>query len=167
MWVTQRLTADHDLSGFTSGQPELDDWLRREAVRAQRQDVERVYVWTPEHELRVVAFYSIKPTQVAAETVSRGLGGGHSIVPAWLLARLALLTELQGRGAGGQLLRDALEACVTASDQGAGRIIVVDPISVAARDFYLHYDFVDTKAGGGRMAMKVATARSALGLTSS
>jgi len=164
MWVTQRLTEDHDPSDFESGQQALDDWLRREALRAQRQDVERTYVWTAPDDSAIVGFYSIKPTQVAATSVTRGMAGGHSVIPAWLLARLALRRDQQGCGLGGQLLRDALEACVLASRQGAGRVIVVDPIDAAARAFYRHYGFAETKAPGSRLAMKVATARAALEL---
>lgn len=45
---------------------------------------------------------------------------------------------------------------------GGGRIIVMDPIDQAARDFYRHHDFVPTK-GDDRLVMKVATAEAALG----
>ena len=163
MWLASRLAADHDTSAFDSGQPALDQWLRREALRAQQQDVARTYVWTAPDSPVVVAYYSLCPTQVAAASVSRSVAGGHSVVPGILLARLAVHRDLQGRGLGSQLLRDALEVCVASSRIGAGRLIVVDPIDAAARAFYLHHNFIDTRAGD-RMVMKMATARNALGL---
>lgn len=82
-------------------------------------------VWTVPGSRRVIGFYSIKPTQVTAASVSRGIAGGHNVVPGWLLARLALHCEVHGSGYGGQLLRDALESCVAAVRHGAGRVIIV------------------------------------------
>lgn len=164
MWITRPLDSDHDPSSFDSGQSSLDDWLRNEAARAQQQDVARTYVWTRSDDPAIFAYYSITPTQITSDSVTRGIAGGHTIVPGFLLARLALHRDIQGRGYGGQLLRDALETCVNAAHLGAGRVVVVDPIDGAARDFYRRYDFVDTKAADDRMVLKVATARSALGL---
>lgn len=164
MWTTQPLDSGHDASGFDSNQPPLDDWLRSEAARSQQQDVARTYVWTKTDDPVVVAYYSIAPTQITSASVTRGIAGGHTIIPGFLLARLALHREIQGQGYGGQLLRDALETCVTAARLGAGRVIVVDPIDNQARNFYHHYGFVDTKATGDRMVLKVSTARKALDL---
>lgn len=163
-WRTGELGPEHDCAGFHSGHATLDEWLRRHALRSQHQDVTRTYVWTATGDLEVVAYYSIQPTQVTAADVSRGVAGGHSIVPGYLLARLALDRRLQGRGLGRQLLRNALETCVNAAATGAGRVIVVDAIDEAARDFYVRHGFSNTKTDSHRLVMKVATARAGLRL---
>jgi len=88
----------------------------------------------------VVAFYSIAPTQFARDELpSRSLAGGYSVVPGYLVARLALTRSLHGQGLGTQLLLDG-----------------------DAHRFYVHHDFQPIQ-GSHRLLMKVATARAALG----
>lgn len=96
------------------------------------------------------AYYSIAPTEVVREGLPRSAGGGHSRVPGYLLARLALAQDLQGRGLGSQLLLGAIEVMVTASQAAAGRLIVVDAVDEAAHRFYAHHGFVPI-AGGNRL----------------
>jgi ribosomal protein S18 acetylase RimI-like enzyme len=87
--------------------------------------------------------------------------GGYSTVPGYLIGRLALHRELQGRGLGTQLLLDALEVIAAAAEHGAGRVIVVDAIDEHAAAFYERHDFMRVR-GGMRLVMKVATARKEL-----
>jgi len=112
-----------------------------------------------------MAYYSVAPTSVRREDVGSRYAGGQSIIPAYLLARLALDCKLRGQDLGGQLLLNALETIILASGRGGGRLIVVDPLHERAAQFYARHDFKAIQ-GQRRMVMKVATARSALGVTS-
>lgn len=140
-WESTRIRASHDLHEFDSGNQALDEWLRREALRADRQSTARTTVWVPRNEQRVVAFYSIAPTQVLRDGISRAASGGRSVIPAYLLARLALDNSLHGRGLGSQLLLDAVETVVRASEIGGGRLLVVDAIDEDADGFYRAHGF--------------------------
>ena len=40
----ERLSAEHDVSGFDSGEPVLDDWLRRRAMPNETSGASRIYV---------------------------------------------------------------------------------------------------------------------------
>lgn len=161
-WKSQPLGGHHDLAHFDSGVGSLDVWLRTQAVRADHSDTARTYVWTGSGTHRVVTYYAITPTQIRREELSRSRTGGVSVVPGYLLARLALDRSLQGQGLGGQLLRDSLEVIVAAAGQAAGRLIVVDATDDAAAGFYRHYDFQPVVGDPHRLVMKVATARRAL-----
>jgi hypothetical protein len=44
----------------------------------------------------VLAYYSIAPTQVARTEITRSLAGCYSVIPGYLLARLALDERLHG-----------------------------------------------------------------------
>lgn len=162
-WEHAELTAEHDCSGFRCGHPELDAWLQRHALRSQQQDITRIYVWTAPASENVMAYYSVQPTQIVAADVSRAVSGGNTVIPAYLIARLVLHVDLQHEGLGRHLLRDALETIVAASDRAAGRAVVVDPIDLVAREFYLRNDFTETKGEGGRLVLKIATLRAAFG----
>ena len=54
----QRLTAEHDLEGFTCGREELDDWLRRHALDSERRDIARTFVVCSGRR-RVAGYYSL------------------------------------------------------------------------------------------------------------
>lgn len=164
-WTSELLAASHDLSAFDCGQQSLDEWLRSTALRAQDAHVTRTYVWTGRDDPTVVAYYSVAPTQLMRSDLSRGQTGGFTVVPAYLLARLALDKSLQGQGLGSELLIDALEVIVTASRHSGGRLIVVDAIDGAAVAFYRRHDFEPIKNDDQRLVMKVATAHQALNIT--
>jgi predicted GNAT family N-acyltransferase len=161
-WQSQPLKDLHDLSGFSCGVDSLNTWLQTQARRADRSDTARTYVWTEPGSPAVIAYYAIAPTQVRREGLGRSMHGGVSVIPAYLLARLAVDRSVRGQGLGGQLLRDALEVIVAAAGQAAGRLIVVDAIDQTAAAFYRHYDFQPVAGNPHRLVMKIATARQAL-----
>jgi GNAT superfamily N-acetyltransferase len=160
-WWSGRLGPEHETADFACGHEPLDRWLKSEAVRAEEAGISATTVWTPAGERRVVAYYSVAPTQIRREELPKGMSGGYSSIPGYLLGRLALHQDLQRQGLGGQLLLDALEVIVAAAAHSAGRVIVVDAIDGAAARFYEHYGF--TRIGAtDRLALKVATANTAL-----
>ncbi|MDR3068078.1 MAG: GNAT family N-acetyltransferase [Cellulomonas sp.] len=141
MWRVRPLDTDHDTSTFSCGNLVLDDWLRHQAWRAMVQNTARTYVWTDGDDPSVVAYYAIAPTQVRRDGLSRSTSGGHSVIPAVLVARLALDRSLHGQGLGTCLLLDALDHLADAVDQVAGRLVVVDAIDDDAVRFYAHHGF--------------------------
>ncbi len=160
-WWSARLGPEHETANFACGHEPLDHWLNAHAARAEEAGISATTVWTPAAEHRVVAHYSVAPTQVRRDEVPKGMSSGYSSIPGYLLGRLALHQDLHGQGLGGQLLLDALEVIVAAAAHSAGRVIVVDAIDDTAARFYEHYGF--TRIGAtDRLAMKVATADAAL-----
>lgn len=160
-WRSEPLSEAHDLTGFDCGVESLTRWLVDQARRAHRSGTARTYVWTaPDNQ--VVAYYSIAPTRLLREEVSGGQAGGVSVVPAYLLARLALDASLHGQGLGGELLLDALDVLVDAADRAGGRLIVVDAVDENAVGFYRRYGFIPIKGDLRRLVVKVETVRQAL-----
>jgi GNAT superfamily N-acetyltransferase len=164
-WQEQQLKASHDAANFDCGNPALNVWLVNSALRAQTSGTARTYVWADTDTGAVVAFYAIAPTQVSREEVGRSMSGGVGVIPAYLLAKLALHHDLKGQGHGSALLLSALRVIIRAADKGAGRLIVVDAIDDEAAAFYQHHDFTPVPGNPRRLMMKVATARQALGLS--
>jgi GNAT superfamily N-acetyltransferase len=161
-WSSEPLGEQHDLTRFACGNDTLDAWLREHALRAHRAGVSNTTVWTASTDNVVVAYHAIAPTQLArADLPSRSLSAGYSTLPGFLVGRLALDRSLQGQGLGGQLLLDALERILAASELAGGRLIAVDAIDDAAERFYIHHGFQPI-AGTPRRVMKIATARAAL-----
>jgi len=101
-YLSEVLGDNHRLDTFTCGKDPLDAWLKSQARRAHGAGTARTYVWTRPGSSAVLAYFSIAATQVVRSDVPRPLTGGYSVIPAYLLARLALDHTLQGRGLGGQ-----------------------------------------------------------------
>ncbi len=158
-WVSEPLSKDHHARDFDCTKPPLNLWLQEQALRAQDAGVSRTYVWTTPGDYRIAAYYSLAPTEIRREEISRSLSGGSSTVPAYLLARLALDRSLHGQGLGGELLFDALEVIVKSAKIGGGRLIVVDALDEDATRFYLRHDFQPVKDNPQRLVLKVATVR--------
>lgn len=163
VWTSEALDVHHDLAHLDCAREELDRWLLHEALRAQAAGSAHTTVWSRPGDPVAVAFYSIAPTQFARDDLpSRSLAGGYSVVPGYLVARLALTRSLHRQGLGTQLLLDALERVVGAATNAGGRLIAVDALDEDAHRFYVHRDFRPIP-GSRRLVMKVATARAALG----
>lgn len=111
---------------------------------------------------RIRAYFSLAPTEVTRDSLTRSQSAGYHNVPAYLLARLALDVDLRGRGYGGQVLVDALGRAARAADAGGGRLIVVDALGDEAAGFYRHFGFVPVKGNPQRLVLKVATVRALL-----
>jgi GNAT superfamily N-acetyltransferase len=159
---SQSLSDAYRFDGFDCGKEPLNDWLGSQARRAQVAGTAKTFVWTLPRDCQVVAYFSIAPTQVIrSDLPSARLAGGYSLIPGYLLARLALARSLHGQGLGQQLLLDALSRIVEAAGRGGGRLVVVDAIDESAHAFYRRHDFVSV-TGSQRLYLKIETARLAL-----
>lgn len=129
------LASHHELDEFCSGVEPLDDWLKRHARHNETEGGSRTYVLCSER--RVVGFYSL-----AASSVLSGAATGRvrrnmpNPVPVVLLGRLAIDQNWQGRGLGGDLLRDAVLRVFAAGASIGVRAILVHAISMEAKGFY-------------------------------
>lgn len=154
--------ADHDLSGFACGKPELDDWLRRHARTTTGQGT-RTYVLVDEEDL-VVGYFALAPHLLMRDDAPPRLARGapHQI-PAILLAKLALDSTLHGSGLGRDLLVHALGTILDAARRAGGRVVLVDAIDDEARAFYERHDFQVLPGQPRRLVLKLSTVAKALG----
>lgn len=154
-FVSEALTSQHDLATFESGQPTLNEWLKTSALHAQANRTARTFVWH-RGDRRVVAWFSLAATVMKREDappkVSRG---SPTIVPAILLARLALDRSHQGHGHGTHLLADAALRVITATESVAARFLIVDAIDETAARFYARHGFARIP-GQLRLVQKVS-----------
>ena len=137
----EKLSARHDLSGFDSGEPALDDWLRRRAERNVASGASRTYVVCVGR--KVVGYYTLAAGAIAhAGAPGRIRRNMPDPVPVMLLGRLAVDKAFHGQGVGTGLLRDAVLRIVQAAEIAGIRAILVHAISEEAKRFYEKYGFV-------------------------
>lgn len=113
----------------------------------------------------VVGYFAVAPHLLVREDAPPRLArGAPELIPAILLAKLALHSSIQGRGIGAELLVDALDTIITAARHAGGRIVVVDAINEDAGAFYEHHGFQPLPGQPQRLVMKLSTAAKALGV---
>lgn len=131
----EKLSVTHDLLSFDSGEPILDDWLRRRALHNEASGASRTYVVCIGK--TVVGYYTLAVGAVAqAEVPGRIKRNMPDPLPVMVLGRLAVDKNCQGRGIGKGLLRDAVLRTVQAAEIAGIRAILVHAISEPAKRFY-------------------------------
>jgi GNAT superfamily N-acetyltransferase len=156
------LQAGLDLSQFDSGEPVLDDWLRRRALSNQLSGASRSYVLLSEGQ-RLVGFYTLAAGAIAITEASGRLRRNMpDPIPMAVLGRLAVDRAWHGAGIGRLLLRDAvLRTCQAAETIGI-RGLLVHALSTAAKTFYLHSGFTEAPRQPMTLMITLADARAAL-----
>jgi GNAT superfamily N-acetyltransferase len=136
----QPLADHHDVADFHSGEPPLDDWLKRRARANQASGASRTFVLC--QETRVVAYYALASGAIAVDAApGRFRRNMPSPIPVAVLARVAVDQGWQGRGIGRALFRDAARRVAHAAESIGIRGIVVHAISENAKSFYLALGF--------------------------
>jgi GNAT superfamily N-acetyltransferase len=160
----EKLSSVHNVSGFDSGEPALDDWLRRRAVQNEASGASRTYVVCVGR--KVVGYYTLAAGAVAhAEAPGRLRRKMPDPVPVMVLGRLAVDRTIHGQGVGTGLLRDAVLRTVQAAEIVGIRAILVHAISEAARRFYEKYGFVASPLDPLTVMITVEEAVRTIGLT--
>lgn len=132
-----------DLSGFDCGNIPLNEFLQRHALDKQNAKLSRTYVVT--QGAVVVAYYTLSHVSATqAETPKKFGRGMPSVIPAILLARLAVDLKAQGYGLGTSLVSDALHRAWGVMDSGAApvRLFAVDAKDENAKAFYERFEMI-------------------------
>jgi predicted N-acetyltransferase YhbS len=131
----EHLTAQHDISAFDSGVPELDTWLKRRALQNEASGASRTYVVSAGG--RVVGYYALATGAVAQqEATGKVRRNMPEPIPVMVIGRLAVDREHQGKGIGSALLKDALLRTLNAASIAGIRAVLLHAISGDAKRFY-------------------------------
>jgi GNAT superfamily N-acetyltransferase len=131
----------HDRSRFESGEPVLDEWLRRYAGQNRRRDTAATWVISDAHET-VVAYASIAMTGIDRSAAPPGVARqAPDPVPALLLGRLAVDHRHKGSGIGTALVAHVLATAVDLNTRAACRAVVVSVLNASARRWWEQLGF--------------------------
>lgn len=137
----EKLSPDHDLSSFDSGETVLDEWLRRRAARNEASGASRTYVICAGE--KVAGYYSLAVGAAAHEQApGRVKRNMPDPIPVMILGRLAVDRAFQGRGIGTGLLKDAVLRTIQAGQIAGIRALLVHAISDPAKRFYEACGFI-------------------------
>lgn len=137
------LTANHNISSFSCGVQDLDDWLKIKAIKNQSRSNAKVYVGTGSDTEQVAGYYAIAMGFVKRENAI-GSFRRNSPIPMLVLARLAVHIEYQRHSIGAGLLKDCVLRSVEAMNIVGGAGILVHAIDDPAKGFYKRFGFTES-----------------------
>jgi GNAT superfamily N-acetyltransferase len=133
--------ASHDRDGFDSGEPVLDEWLRRYAGQNRRRDTAATWV-IADAQNAVIAYASIAMTGIdLASAPTRLAKQAPDPIPALLLGRLAVDRRYAGKGIGRALVAHALASAVELNASAACRAVIVSALNERARSWWERLGF--------------------------
>ncbi len=152
---------EHDLSNFESGEPVLDEWLKKRALKNHGSGASRCFVLCAGN--LVVGYYSLSAGAISHEAAPKAMRRNMpDPLPLLLLGRLAIDKHYHNRGLGSALLRDAMIRAVTVASGAGVFAILVHALSPEAKQFYLSRGFVESPLQPMTLNMTLATVRSIL-----
>jgi GNAT superfamily N-acetyltransferase len=154
------LTARHDLSLFNNGKsPSLDAWLKERALVSEGLSARTYVACASGAPTRVVGYYAISTAmeQRIALPSAKLRRTMPDQIPLLLIGRLAVDAAYQGVGLGTDLLFDALQRCLSASEIVGARAVVTHAIDAGAVRFYRQNGFVLSPLGERVLLMPIET----------
>ncbi len=135
------LQALHRLEGFTCGEPDLDDWLKRRALVNHLSGASRCFV-VADAARNVLGYYTLAAGAVAHDQATGAVRRNMpDPIPVMVLARLAVDQRAQGQKLGAALLQDAVHRAVAVSENAGVRALLVHALHDRAKAFYEYYGF--------------------------
>ena len=164
----QPLADHHQLADFDSGEPSLDDWLKRRAAKNQAKGSkgagQRTYVVCegPTRN-RVIGYYCLAAGAIGhAEAPSNMKRNRPDPIPVLVLGRLAIHKDHHQKGIGTALLGDAIRRAIQAASIAGVTALLVHAISEQARRFYLSRGFIESPVKTMTLCLMLATVEQAL-----
>lgn len=155
------LTVRHVLDAFDSGEPSLDEWLKRRALKNQASGATRTFVVCDN--ASVVAYYALASGAVDVDAApGRFRGNIPDPVPVVVLARLAVDRAWQGKGVARALMRDAGGRIAQAADVIGIRGVIAHALNQDAHRFYLALGFEASPLAPMTVMMTLADLKAAL-----
>ena len=159
-YSVERLSRTHDRRSFRCGEPHLDRYIREQASQDAEKLISATHVLTLSEDPVVIGYCTLASAQIVLhdlpDNIARKLTR-QPLVPATLLARLAVDTNHQGKKLGDLLLTYALHISLQLSADIGTCAVVVDPKNDSAT-FYEKFGFIPL-INSSRMFLPMATIR--------
>lgn len=137
------LTDIHNLDNFDCGEGNVNDYLRRYALRNQNLRRSNAFVATEHGSGRVLGFYTLSNAQVEYNHLPLQQGAPRYPIPCTLIGWIGTDHTTQGRGerVGETLLFSALKRALEGSTHSASNAVITDASNPRAVTFFAKYGF--------------------------
>lgn len=144
MLCIELLSRGHDREGFSCGEQDLDDYLKRTARQHNDKGISRTFVLIDSDEpLKIRGFFTLVGCEVVATELPPEYAKKYPRkAPAAKLARLAVARDLQRQGLGGLMMVDAMRRTLAVAENIGIIGFFVDAKNQGAREYYEQFGFV-------------------------
>jgi len=152
------ITADHELADFDSGEPSLNEWLKKRAFKNHASGASRCFVLCIG--VDVIGYYSLSAGAISHEAAPKTMRRNMpNPLPVLLLGRLAVDKRYHNQGIGQALLRDAMLRAVNVAGDAGVFALLVHALFDQAKQFYLSRGFVESPLQPMTLFMTIETIR--------
>ena len=156
------IAGTHDVTSFDCGDPTLNDWLQRRALKNESKGASRTFVVCENN--TVIGYYALAVGAITREDTSGKVRRNMpDPVPVMVLGRLAVDANWQDKNIGIGMLKDAIQRTIIVAEQAGIRALLVHALSEKARSFYQHWGFQESPANDMSLMITLDEARNALG----
>ena len=156
--MIEPLSKTHKRKSFSCGNQELDNYLQRYARQNDTKNIAKCFVAVNDV---VLAYYTLSASSIEFESLPTKLSRQlpHYPVPAALLGKLAVDESARGIRLGEKCLIDALQRTTNVANDMAIKALLVDAVDTTARQFYLHYGFIELPGQAHKLFLPIETIR--------
>ena len=138
------LSRGHGREGFSCGERDLDDYLKRTARQHNDKGISRTFVLIDsDAPAKILGFFTLAISEVVAADLPPEYAKKYPRrSPAAKLARLAVAIDRQRQGLGGLMMVDAMRRTLAVAENIGIIGFFVDAKNQSAHEYYEQYDFV-------------------------
>lgn len=134
----EKLNKYHDLSKFSCGVKDLDEFLKEDAYNQQEKNLNVTYLAIYKDE--VIGYVSLLTDKIKCKQIDKSIQSEYESYPAIKIGRLAVNEKYKGLGLGNKILASISELIKEISEEVGVSFITVDAYC-NARKFYLKNSF--------------------------
>lgn len=134
----EKLSPEHDLSDFSCGVEDLDEFLKKDALKEQKENLSVTYLAI--YDNQILGFVTILNDSIPYSIVKNETKRKYKIYPSVKIGRLGVNTNFKGLHLGSMILDDISQDIKELSEEIGIKFIVVDSYC-NARKFYLKNSF--------------------------
>jgi len=154
--IIEHLTAAHEVAVCVTGDPAIDEYLHRLALAEQARGLAAVHVAISEA-LGVVGFFTLSPLGLRVdenlERVLATTGLPYRQLGGYLLGRLGVDKDHQGKGVGAALVSEAVGIARAQQTTAGGVFLAVDPKTTELAAWYRRLGFAPLEPNQRRLRM--------------
>ena len=148
----------HNRKEFKCKKKPLTQYLHRYARQNDENNIAKTFV-AVDNDNKVLGYYSLSTSSIefkdSPEAFAKHLP--HYPIPAALIAKLAVDSNIDGQGLGARLLIEALQNILAVSEEMAIKVVLVDAIDQEAKNYYLRFGFIELPGNELKLFLPIET----------
>jgi len=143
-YLIEPINPRHDVRLFTCTHKPLESFLKRFALGNSTNHLGKTYVLTQNQSNEVLGYYTVSAYGASRDSMpDKELLPRYDLLPALLLGRLAVRSDLMKRGLGRLLMGHVFEQAWATANRVGVYLLAVDAKDEPAKEFYMHQGFAE------------------------